>query len=236
MKKKLIAAIQAKFVGIDDNTAERLAKRILAKSEAITNDDEVQVAVDAITLSDVLKSVNDFSADEAVKRYEEKYGLEKGVKKETPKPEEPKPEVKPEEKKDTPPAEKPDPMAAFKEMFSAFQKELNQKLQTVSDDVAAMKTGRIAEGRKAKLADAIKDLKDSQKKPYGRIKVDGMTDDEFNDFLSEVKEEVNDIISENRASGGVITPALGGKHTPSGPVKEATDAEIQALVDKFPSL
>ena len=233
MKKKLIAAIQAKFVGIDDNTAERLAKRILTKSEAITNDDEVQVAVEAITLSDVLKSVNDFSADEAVKRYEEKYGLEKGVKKENPKPEE-KPDVKPEEKKETP--ETPDPMVAFKEMLSAFSKELNQKLQTVSDDVAAMKSGRITEGRRAKLADAIKDLKDSQKKPYGRIKVDGMTDDEFNDFLSEVKEEVNDIISENRASGGVITPALGGKHTPSGPVKEATDAEIQALVDKFPSL
>lgn len=234
MKKKLIAAIQAKFVGIDDNTAERLAKRILAKSESITTDDEVTVAVDAITLSDVLKSVNDFSADEAVKRYEEKYGLEKGVKKETPKPEEQKPEVKPEEKKKEDPA--PDPMAAFKEMFTAFSKELNQKLQTVSDDVAAMKSGRITEGRKAKLADAIKDLKDYQKKPYGRIKVDGMTEDEFNEFLSEVKEEVSDIISENRASGGVVTPALGGGHTPTGPVKEATDAEIQALVDKFPSL
>lgn len=235
MKKKLIAAIQAKFVGIDDNTAERLAKRILTKSEAITNDDEVAVAVEAITLSDVLKSVNDFSADEAVKRYEEKYGLEKGVKKENPKPEE-KPDVKPEEKEKEQQQQPADPMVAFKEMLSAFSKELNQKLQTVSDDVAAMKSGRITEGRRAKLADAIKDLKDSQKKPYGRIKVDGMTDDEFNDFLSEVKEEVNDIISENRASGGVITPALGGKHTPSGPVKEATDAEIQALVDKFPSL
>lgn len=234
MKKKLIAAIQAKFVGIDDNTAERLAKRILSKSEAITNDDEVQVAVDAITLSDVLKSVNDFSADDAIKRYEEKYGLEKGVKKETPKPEEPKPDVKPEEKKE--PKPEPDLMAAMKEMFSAFSKEMNQKFQSVSDEVSAIKTGRITEGRRAKLADAIKDLKDSQKKPYGRIKVDGMTDDEFNDFLSEVKEEVNDIISENRASGGVITPALGGKHAPSGPVKEATDAEIQALVDKFPSL
>jgi len=233
MKKKLIAAIQAKFVGIDDNTAERLAKRLLAKSEAITNDDEVAVAVEAITLSDVLKSVNDFSADEAVKRYEEKYGLEKGVKKETPKPDE-KPDVKPDEKKDEP--EKPDPMAAFKELFNAFSKEMSEKIKSVSDDVAAIKTGRISEGRRAKLAEAIKDLKDSQKKPYGRIKVDGMTDDEFNDFLSEVKEEVSDIISENRASGGIVTPALGGGHAPSGPVKEATDAEIQALVDKFPSL
>lgn len=234
MKKKLIEAIKAKFVGIDDNTAKRLAQRAIDKSESITTDDEVAAAVEAITLTDVLKSVNDFSADEAVKKYEEKYGLDKGEKKVDPNnpPEPPKPNPeppKPQEGKD-------DPMAAFKEMFNAFSQELNKKLQTVSDDVAAMKSGRISENRKAKLNDLLKDLKDYQKKPYGRIKVDAMTDEEFNTFLSEVKEEVNDIISESRASGGIVTPALGGGHTPTGPVKEATDAEIQALVDKFPSL
>ena len=233
MKKKLIEAIKAKFVGIDDNTAERLAKRILVKSEAITNDDEVKVAVDAITLSDVIKSVSDFSADEAVKGYEKKYGLEKGEKKVEPKePEEPPKQEPPkpaEEKKD-------DAMAAFKEMFAAFSKELNGKISTLTSEVSAMKTGKITETRKAQLDALLKDLKETQRKPYGRIKVDGMTDDEFSQLLSEVKEEVNDLISENRASSGIVTPALGGGHAPTGPVKEATDAELQALVDKFPSL
>ena len=233
MKKKLIEAIKAKFVGIDDNTAERLAKRILVKSEAITNDDEVKVAVDAITLSDVIKSVSDFSADEAVKGYEKKYGLEKGEKKVEPKePEEPPKQEPPkpaEEKKD-------DAMAAFKEMFAAFSKELNGKISTLTSEVSAMKTGKITETRKAQLDALLKDLKETQRKPYGRIKVDGMTDDEFSQLLSEVKEEVNDLISENRASSGIVTPALGGGHAPTGPVKEATDAELQSLVDKFPSL
>jgi len=234
MKKKLIEAIKAKFVGIDDNTAKRLAQRAIDKSEAITNDDEVAAAVEAISLSDVLKSVNDFSADEAVKRYEEKYNLEKGEKKKTPEPE-PNPEPAPQPKPADPPKPKEgDQLEAFKAMFAEFQKGFNQKLEAISNDVSAMKTGRISETRKAKLDTILKDLKDYQKKPYGRIQVDKMSDTEFDDFLSEVKEEVNDIVAENRASGGVVTPAIGGgQHLPSGPVKEASDAEIQALVDKF---
>lgn len=237
MKKKLIEAIKAKFVGIDDNTAERLAKRTIQKGEPITNDDEVAVAVEAITLSDVLKSVTDFSADDAVKKYEEKYGLDKGEKKN------PKPNDPPEPPK---PADPPKPQeggdkdeamkAMFKEMFSTFSKEIAQKIQTVSDDVAAMKSGRVAENRRAQLNGLLKDLKDFQKKPYGRIQVEKMSDEEFDSFLTEVKEEVNDIISENRASGGVFTPPFGGRHEPTGPVKEASADEIQALVDKFPSL
>lgn len=235
MKKKLIEAIKAKFVGIDDNTAKRLAQRAIDKSEAITNDDEVAAAVEAITLSDVLKSVTDFSADEAVKRYEEKYSLEKGEKKKNPEPE-PEPEPKPAPPK---PAEPDKPkedsqLEAFKAMFAEFQKGFNQKLEAISNDVSAMKSGRITETRKARLDSLLKDLKDYQKKPYGRIQVDKMSDSEFDEFLSEVKEEVNDIVAENRASGGIVTPAIGGgQHLPSGPVKEASDAEIQALVDKF---
>ena len=235
MKKKLIEAIKAKFVGIDDNTAERLAKRTIQKGEPITNDDEVQVAVDAISLSDVLKSVTDFSADDAIKKYEEKYGLNKGEKKTDPNnpPEPPKPEPpKPNDDGN----KEPDVMKAVKELFSAFQNEISQKLQTVSNDVAAMKSGRISETRRARLNELLKDLKETQKKPYGRIDVEKMTDEDFDNFLTEVKEEVGEIISENRASSGIITPPFGGRHEPTGPVKEASEAEINALVDKFPSL
>ena len=233
MKKKLIEAIKAKFVGIDDNTSKRLALRAIEKSESITNDDEVAAAVEAITLSDVLKSVNDFSADEAIKRYEEKYNLEKGEKKAV-NPKEP--AKKSEGDPGVGPKNPEDPMESFKKLFSDFQKDVTTKLQAVSDDVAAMKSGRITETRKAQLDALLKDLKDYQKKPYGRIQVDKMSDDEFGSFLSEVKEEVNDIVAENRASGASVTPALGGKHSPSGPAKEATPAEIDALVSKFPSL
>lgn len=241
MKKKLIEAIMAKFVGIDENTAKRLAERAIAKSEAITNDDEVAAAVKAIALSDVLKSVTDYSADEAVKRYEEKYNLEKGEKKKSPednddanKPNEPKPKPAPQvgggeggEKKDEL------TMEAIKSLFAGYQKEFNKKLEEVSTGLASIRNGRITETRRAKLDELLKDLKDYQRKPYGRIQVDKMTDEEFDGLLAEVKEEVNDIVAENRASGGIVTPALGGRHTPTGPTKEATKEEIENLVNQF---
>lgn len=240
MKKKLIEAIKAKFVGIDENTAKRLAERAIAKSEAITNDDEVAAAVKAITLSDVLKSVTDFSADEAVKRYEEKYNLEKGEKKSSPegnddgnKPNEPaKPQPKPAPQQEGG-EKKADPMEEFKTMFADFQKQFSTQLKGISEEVASIKSGNLSESRKAKLNALIKDLKDYQKRPYGRIAVEKMTDEEFDSFLADVKEEVNEIVAESKASGAVVTPALGGTHLPSGPVKEATDKEIDNLMGKF---
>ena len=241
MKKKLIDAIKAKFVGIDENTAKRLAERAIAKSEAITNDDEVAAAVEAIALSDVLKSVTDFSADEAVKRYEEKYNLEKGEKKKSPegdddgnKPNEPnKPQQKPAPQPEGGENKQEITLDAIKAMFAEYQKESNKQMQTVLNDIASLRSGRISEARKAKLNEILNPLKDYQKRPYGRIAVDKMSDEEFDAFLSEVKEEVNDIVADNRASGGVVTPALGGSHLPSGPVKEATEKEIDNLMGKF---
>lgn len=243
MKKKLIEAIKAKFVGIDDNTAKRLAERAIAKNEAITNDDEVAAAVEAITLSDVLKSVNDFSADEAVKRYEEKYNLEKGVKKSNPDDEPNKDKGKDGDKgadkgadgddKDKP---KDNPAESFKALLDEFKKSMAGEFEAIKNDLSAMKSGKISENRKAKLEEAIKNLKDTQKKPYGRIDLSKMSEDEFESFMTEVKEEVNDIIAENRASGSSVTPPFGGRHQESGRssgTKEASKEELDELVGKF---
>ena len=232
MKKQLIEAIKAKFVGIDDNTAKRLAERAIAKNEAITNDDEVKVAVEAITLADVLKSVTDFSADDAVKKYEEKYGLEKGEKKEVKPTETTKPtEQKPNEVK---PSEVTDPADAFKTLLNEFKETMASEFKSMKDELNAIKTGKLTETRRAQLEAVIKDLKDFQKKPYGRLQLDKMTDDEFQNLLSEVKEEVNDILADNKASSsGSITPALGGGHHEPGQVKEATKDEMDALMGKF---
>lgn len=237
MKKKLIDAIKAKFVGIDENTAKRLAERAIAKSEnGISSDDEVTVAVEAITLADVLKSVNDFSADDAIKKYEEKYGLEKGEKKNPvePKPNEPKPnEPKPNEPK---PSE-PKPEDAFKEMLAEFKKSMADEFKTVKEELNAMKSGKISETRRAKLDAALKDLKDFQKKPYGRIDLSKMSNDEFDTFMTEVKEEVGDMIADNRASESHVSPLFGGgnrqNNSDNGKVKEASKEEIDALVGKF---
>jgi len=234
MKKKLIEAIKAKFVGIDDNTATRLADRALRKGEPITTDDEVTAAVEAITLSDVLKSVSDFSADEATRKYEAKYGLENGTPKKAEKEKEEKPEEKPaapkkDEKQD-------DPLAELKALFASSLKDLSGKIDSINSDIASIRTGKLTENRKAKLDQVIKGLRESQKKAYARTPLDKMTDDEFDSFLSEVSEEVNDIIAENKANGGVVSAPLGVRHHDNGggeSTKEATKEELDNLVSKF---
>lgn len=231
MKKKLTEAIKAKFVGIDDNTAIRLADRALKKGEPITTDDEVAAAVEAITLSDVLKSVSDFSSDEATRKYEAKYGLKNGV------PE--KEEVKEEKKEKEPapkeaPAKEEDPLAELKALFANSLKDLTGKIEAINTDIASIRTGKISETRKAKLDQITKGLRESQKKAYARIPLDKMSEDEFDSFLSDVTEEVNDIIAEDKATGSVVTAPLGVRHHDGGgSQKEATTAELDTLMGKF---
>ena len=232
MKKKLTEAIKAKFVGIDDNTASRLADRALKKGEPITTDDEVAAAVEAITLSDVLKSVSDFSSDEATRKYEAKYGLKNGVpEKEEVKEEPKKEEVKKEEgKKET----TPDPLAELKALFTDSLKDLTGKMEAMNSEITSIRTGKISETRKAKLDQITKGLRESQKKAYSRIPLDKMSEDEFDTFISDVTEEVNDIIAENKATGSVVSTPLGGRHPEGGGTqKEATSEELDTLVSKF---
>lgn len=232
MKKKLIEAIKAQFVGIDDNTAGRLAERLIRKGDPITTEDEAVAAAKTITLSDVLKSVSDFSADDATRKYEAKYGLKNGV-----------PEKKdPEDGKETKDeaggkaGEKPkqeDPMAGVKDLVASMLKDLSGKIETLGTDIAAIKTGKLTESRKAKVDTVIKNLRDSQKKAYTRIPLDKMSDDEFDSFLSEISEEVNEIVAEDKANGSAFTAPLGAVHHQPGDGKEASKEELDNLVSKF---
>lgn len=229
MKKKLIEAIKAKFVGIDDNTANRLAERTIRKGDPITTDDEVAAAVETISLSDVLKSVSDFSADDAKRKYEEKYGLKDGAPVKT------EPEKKPGEKTE-PEKKEPeggDPMEALKASFAEMIKALNGKIDTLGADISAIKTGKLTENRRARIDTIVNPLRDSQKKAYARIAVDKLSDEDFDNLLTEIQSEVNDIVAENKAEGGVVRAPLGGQHTPPGKTKEATKEEMDSLLGKF---
>lgn len=227
MKKKLTEAIKAKFVGIDDNTANRLAERALKKGDPITTDDEVAAVVEAITLSDVLKSVSDFSADDATRKYEAKYGLKNGVPEKSEKDNQ---DVIKEEKQ----VQETDPLAEMKSLFENALKDLTGKIDAINSDIVTIKTGKVAETRRAKVDQVIKGLRDSQKKAYARIPVDKMTDEEFETTLAEIGEEVNDIIAENKANGSVVSAPLGGTHRGNETNgKEATKEELDSLIGKF---
>ena len=79
MKKKLLEALKAKFVGIDEAILDRIATK---KAEGLTDESKITALVDGITIQYVIQSYGDYRANEAnvssVNNYEEKYGLKDG--------------------------------------------------------------------------------------------------------------------------------------------------------------
>ena len=232
MKKKLISALATKFEGVDAKVFDRIADNILDR-KTIESDDDVEAAVAEITIQDVLKSYGDARATEsartakrnAIKEYERRYKLKDG-KRVAQKDDDDDPDPDPDDDSDD-----KDPtgvLAAMKKMFGALEK----KLDDANSEIAAMKLGKVTETRKAKVNELIKDLTEAERRPYSRILVDSMTDEEFNAYLEEVKADAQNIAEEKAANGASFLPPLGGK-TGVGQPKEPSDAEVEEVLSKM---
>ena len=232
MKKKLISALATKFEGVDAKVFDRIADNILDR-KTIESDDDVEAAVAEITIQDVLKSYGDARATEsartakrnAIKEYERRYKLKDG-KRVAQKDDDDDPDPDPDDDSDD-----KDPtgvLAAMKKMFGALEK----KLDDANNEIAAMKLGKVTETRKAKVNELIKDLTEAERRPYSRILVDSMTDEEFNAYLEEVKADAQNIAEEKAANGASFLPPLGGK-TGGGQPKEPSDAEVEEVLSKM---
>ncbi len=232
MKKKLISALATKFEGVDAKVFDRIADNILDR-KTIESDDDVEAAVAEITIQDVLKSYGDARATEsartakrnAIKEYERRYKLKDG-KRVAQKDDDDDPDPDPDDDSDD-----KDPtgvLAAMKKMFGALEK----KLDDANSEIAAMKLGKVTETRKAKVNELIKDLTEAERRPYSRILVDSMTDEEFNAYLEEVKADAQNIAEEKAANGASFLPPLGGKNG-GGQPKEPSDAEVEEVLSKM---
>lgn len=233
MKKKLISALATKFEGVDAKVFDRIADNILDR-KTIESDDDVEAAVAEITIQDVLKSYGDARATEsartakrnAIKEYERRYKLKDGKRVAQKDDDDDDPDPDPDDDSDD-----KDPtgvLATMKKMFGALEK----KLDDANSEIAAMKLGKVTETRKAKVNELIKDLTEAERRPYSRILVDSMTDEEFNAYLEEVKADAQNIAEEKAANGASFLPPLGGK-TGGGQPKEPSDAEVEEVLSKM---
>ena len=67
-----------------------------------------------------------------------------------------------------------------------------------------MEGERTTSSRRQKLAKIVEQLPETLRKPYERITLDGMTDEEFITFTSEVTTEVEGITNDIKAKGAVF--------------------------------
>ena len=231
MKKNLITALATKFEGVDAKILSRIADKIMS-DKTIESDEDVNSAVEEVTFADILKHYGDSRATEATRKavsnYEKKHGIKDG---------------KPIELKNQDDGDEDDPDGTKNTSQQSNQdnelarliKQMSAKMDQQAEEIKQLKQGKVAESREKVLDGIIKDLKESQKKPYKRYTLDSMTDEEFDEFIEEITGEVADLVKENKAAETAgFNPLFGGqRHGNENDDAKATDAEVDAIVGKL---
>nr|DAR39237.1 MAG TPA: hypothetical protein [Caudoviricetes sp.] len=181
MKKELLAALKAKFEGVNESILSRIADKL---AKTTTKEEDVATAVSGVTIQQIIEGYGDSRATEAqqsaVRNYEEKYGLKDGEKLQEPKP-------KPQE-----------------ETMPEWAKQLVEENKTLSERLGRMDGERITAERKQKLSAVFKKLPENLRKPYERMSVDKLSDEEFTNLVGEITAEVDEIASLVKSKGAVF--------------------------------
>ena len=217
MEEKILALLVAKFMGVNNAILSRIANKLTAKTTQTATDEEVATLIEGVTFQNVLDSYGDNRATEAtqsaVSNYEKKYGIKEGQK----------------VNGDDPDPNEPDPTGKDSETSAAI-KTLLGVVKNLTDEVTAIKTGKITDSRKQRYEAVIANLSDDDKKPYQRTSIDSLTDEAFEALVTDVTAEVGVIEAREKARGSVFNRPLGGggggDKTPS---KEEEEAVAKAM-------
>lgn len=211
MKKELLAALKAKFEGVNESILSRIADKL---AKTTTKEEDVATAVSGVTIQQIIEGYGDSRATEAqqsaVRNYEEKYGLKDGERVQEPKP-------KPQE-----------------ETMPEWAKQLVAENKTLSERLGRMDGERITAERKQKLSAVFKKLPENLRKPYERMSVDKLSDEEFTTLFGEITAEVDEIASSVKSKGAVFgRPAA---HQGGDNSQELSKEEQEAIAARNTSL
>lgn len=189
MKQKLFEALKAKFSGVDADILDRIAT-MLAKT--VTEESGVTTAVEGVTQEfiSVIEGYGDSRATgaqkTAVANYERKHNLKDGVK------------VAQQQQQEPPKStEGGDDMPAWAKTLIESNQQLSERLNRLD-------TERTTTARRQQLATITDKLPEALRKPYERMSVDNLKEEEFTQLLSDVTTEVNGIVSGMNAKGAVF--------------------------------
>ena len=112
----------------------------------------------------------------------------------------------------------------------AWAKAMLKAVKEQSERLDKLEAGKLSESRKQQLDKIIGQLPEAFRKPYQRIALDGMNEDEFNAFKNEVTNEVNSLVSEAKKDGAVFKIPISGK-SGKPDEKEATDKEVSDVLE-----
>ena len=199
--------MKAKFEGVNENILSRIADKL---AKTTTKEEDVATAVSGVTIQQIIEGYGDSRATEAqqsaVRNYEEKYGLKDGERVQEPK-------LKPQE-----------------ETMPEWAKQLVEENKTLSERLGRMDGERITAERKQKLSAVFKKLPENLRKPYERMSVDNLSDEEFSTLVGEITAEVDEIASSVKSKGAVFgRPAA---HQGTDNSQELSKEEQEAIASR----
>ena len=218
LKEKILEALTTKFEGVSSKILDRIATNL---AKTIKTEEDVTTAVQGVTFQQVLESYGDSRATDATKtavlNYEKKYGIKDGEK----------------VTGGAPSGENIEPEPTD---VPAWAKALIESNKALTGRLAAMEGAKVTETRKARLDKALEGLSDIQRKPYYRMNLSDGTDEEFDATLESIGSEVSEIVAASKAKGSVFSAPKqhGSVEHGNGQTEEATDAEVEAVLNLLP--
>lgn len=196
MKEKILAALKAKFQGGNANVLNRIAEKL---AKTVTTDEQVTTAVAGVTqeLIEVMESYGDSRATEATQtatqNYETKYGLKDG-----------KPIAGGTEPQGVTGVTTTTKQTGGTETVPAWAQQIIDSNKSLSERLNKMDGERTTATRKQQLSAVYQRLPENLRKPYERISVDTLSDDEFATLVGEVTTEVDGLVQSMGAKGAVF--------------------------------
>lgn len=217
MKKEILEALTTKFPGVSASILGRIADKL---AKTATTAEEVKTAVEGVTIQQVIESYGDSRATEAsntarenaVKDYESRYGLKDGVKVTN---------------NTNNGGEQPTGGSATNPTGGD---ETPAWAKTLLERIGRLEISKTTETRKQQLNAIIGKLPETTRKAYERLPLDKYSDEEFTTMLGEVTTEVEGIVDETQARGGVF-----GKPSATGGTiqqTELTEAQKAAIAHR----
>lgn len=192
MLQEILNALKAKFEGVSDAVLNRIAAKL---AKTVTTSEQVKSAVDGVTLQQVIDSYADNRATEAtqtaIRNYEQKHGLKDGVKIDNQG-----------DSKEKDPNQQSG--GGIDEQTPEWAKAILKANEALTERIAKMEGANTTSARKAQITEIVSKLPETLRKPYERIALDKMTDDEFSSLVTSVTSEVGSIAKEISAKGAVF--------------------------------
>lgn len=215
IRDEIFALLKTKFEGVDDATIGRVADK-LAKTAT-----DASAAVDGCTFAQVLEMYGDSRATEAslsaVRNYERKHGLKDGKVIEA---------QKQAQQQNAQPQDGNNGGGEVAELLRELKSQ-NELLKARLDGIEAK---GITKTRMGEIDKIVEKLPEALRKPYGRISVDGLSEEDYTSLKNEISAEVEQLAQAQKANGVVFQQPK----FVSGPVstKELSEEQMNAIAKR----